>query len=412
MVDFRRMILLVSILNLVLLCTALRTAIGGLGQQEWLQATAEGQAPELVASYDFPIRYITIDGNDALLSIQGEIQIVDVSSGAPKRLGSYPAKIDGRTAVKGTLAYVLGGSGLGGRVEVFDFSDPAKPVSVAYVDATAPSHIVIAGNYAFVTQRNANGLIVLDISSSQPVLVAGPLSIVDDGRGLAVSGSGKYLYVTSLSATLTIIDVSDPLQPVVVSSIGTGEPTDVAVAAGYAYVTVRSPNTNAAASVQVIDISTPTAPRLSGTFEFIHDKSGLSAATSIVVQEDTAYVAVNAGVVILDIVGGSLTRKAVYGTPSSVPPPCCFGCLCAPPFITTDLAVSGNYMYVADGFSMQVLDTSQLSAAEPQNVLGGGVGIAAAVAIGAISALAVVFVFLGSLGVAVWCIVRGTREKT
>ena len=77
-----------------------------------------------------------------------------------------------------------------------------------------------------------------------------------------VSVANGYAYVADDCNGLQVIDISTPTAPVIVGSVETqGDAYGVSVANGYAYVADYDNG------LQVIDISTPTAPVIVGSVD-------------------------------------------------------------------------------------------------------------------------------------------------
>ncbi len=109
------------------------------------------------------------------------------------------------------------------------------------------------------------------------------------GWGRAFARSGNYLYVADGPAGLQVVDVSNPKKPKVVGSLVTGTyASSIAVSGNYAYVGDNN-------SMLIVDVSTPTAPTLVGTFtdtaridtprDIAINSAGTLAALSYVAQE-------------------------------------------------------------------------------------------------------------------------------
>jgi YVTN family beta-propeller protein len=120
-----------------------------------------------------------------------------------------------------------------------------------------PSAIAVSGRYAYVANYESDSMSVVDISNpSVPVQIA----TTSVGLGpIFVTVSGKYVYVNSsdgvgTGGNLSIIDVSNPYIPVRVSNLGFGTGiVNVAVSGRYAYVTVVGMSN----TLSIVDISDP-----------------------------------------------------------------------------------------------------------------------------------------------------------
>ena len=225
------------------------------------------------------------------------LEVLDVSSpGQPQQAGSY-ALADGVSAfqVVDNHAYVVQGE----RVDILDVSTPSQPVlcgsyeaqsqvqslcvrsNYAYVAATAveivnvsdPTHpsrvgtwngyagwggIVVNGSYLYGpntvwpnTPDQRTDLVVVNASN--------PASLVEVGRleyfyGGLVSSTDHLVFATS-GSSLTIIDVSNPFQPIQVGYYTCDDTiADVEVVGQYVYLATTW------AGVEVLDLSQPSEP--------------------------------------------------------------------------------------------------------------------------------------------------------
>lgn len=210
----------------------------------------------------------------------------------------------------------------------------ATPADVEYVALVgriggASRAIAVQGNYAYVGEGPS--LTILDISApASPTVVGKTPSLPDIVRGVAIAGN--YAYVADGKHGLRVVDISIPAEPEEVGFSNTfGYAEDVAVAGNYAYVAVGG-------GLRVIDISTPTSPMEVG---FCDTKGAIGVA----VAGSYAYVA-----------NGDDLRIVDVSTPSS---PKEVGAYDIPNNFTRDVAVAGNYAYVAAyRAGLRILDIS------------------------------------------------------
>src|SRR5207249_4115261 len=100
-------------------------------------------------------------------------------------------------------------------------------------------------------------LAVVDLRVPTAPSILGRITVLGGGLGVKVLGS--LAYVSTGSAGLQIVDVSNPSVPRILATRDTpGVAWDVAVANGYAYVADDT-------SVQVIDVRTPSNPVIVGS---------------------------------------------------------------------------------------------------------------------------------------------------
>jgi len=264
---------------------------------------------------------VFVSGNYAYVADHTDgLEIYDISD--PKKPVKIGSVDDGGNAndvfVSGNYAYV---ADLGDGLEIIDVSDPATPFEVGEVDDGGNARAVfVSGNYAYIAD-DTDGLEIIDISDpSNPVEVG---SVDDGNNAMQVFVSGNYAYVADFTDGLEIIDISDPTNPVEVGSVfDTGSARDVFVSGNYAYVADDTDG------LEIIDISSSTNP-----FEVGSVADG-GQAFGIFVSGNYAYVADSGdGLEIIDI--SSSTNPVEVGSYDDGG-------------LARGIFVSGNYAYVAD----------------------------------------------------------------
>lgn len=292
----------------------------------------------------------------------GGLVIVDiVDSSSPSFAGSYNIIGEARDViVSDNYAYLIGA--YNGLVS-FEVNDPFSPGFSGRIDLNPvlSRNIAKSGHYAYIA-HDYSGLVIADISiPSSPIIVGNYSCNPSD-----VAISGNYAYVLDGSGKLLILNITNPASPTFVSIFNVGwygAGPDIAVSDNYAYI---ADNTG----LVIVDISTPSSPVLAAsynpspyrlTFDLaIVDKyvylatiDGIDIvdvidpfspksvckydiyATSIDVVDKYAYVSsMNPNIVILDVSNPSSPN--LVGNYNTAGGPC-------------DVAVEGNYVYVADG---------------------------------------------------------------
>lgn len=245
-------------------------------------------------------------------------------------------------------------------LHIVDISNPATPTLVVnYNTSGSASKVFINGNYAYIA--NGTGMIIVDISTpSAPILKSSyPLANIKD-----VAVAGNYAYAVVYPDTLVAINVSDPLAPTYEGTLTESGWyfEEIALDGNYAYISDFQGN-----GVASIDISNPTNPTLAGSRNSI-----CFNCYGINVSGTKAYVAGSIGgpdgkLFIVDI--STPTNPTISGSLSV-----------NPGGYTYDVAVNGNYAYVAnEGLGLSVVDISNpalpslaatyLSAGYPENVV-------------------------------------------
>jgi hypothetical protein len=234
-------------------------------------------------------------------------QIVGSVRDATKLFGGYGV------AISGNYAYIaaqgcLGGqpcpnSAVGNSFEVVDVSNPATPTIVAslrnsalpapFAGTNALDHacsVAISGHYAYVTAAYSNRLTIIDIANPlSPVIVA---SILDNSQlnfPVDVALKGNYAYVADQATSLgriAVVDVSNPANPKIKTTLTDSATLNgayrIRVSGNFAYVSGVY-----AATVDTIDISNPLVPREAG---HLTDTAHLNKTTGLEVDPTAKYV--------------------------------------------------------------------------------------------------------------------------
>jgi hypothetical protein len=265
---------------------------------------------------------------------RGTLGVVDVSNPAqPTIVGesaSANSMINSNTVnIFGGYAYVVSKNrngpsasktnddGTGNGLTILDIStNPTQPIVVGSVrdpiNLFGAYGIAVSGSYAYVAAQGCltgqpcpnpnvgDSFVVVDISNPfNPTIVATiknsnlPAPWTGSGalkHATAVAISGNYAYVTaSYSDRLTVIDISNPLSPTIVSSLQDTSKldfdVDVAVANGYAYVADQGTGLGRLA---VVDVHDPSQPQIVGVVTSTN--SQLNGAYRIRLRGNFAYV--------------------------------------------------------------------------------------------------------------------------
>jgi hypothetical protein len=214
--------------------------------------------------------------------------IVGTLHDSMKLFGAYGVAVSGGFAYVASQGLLAGQptapSTSTGSFSVISLSNQTKPAIVGHLDngslpvpwtaSGALDHVTsayVSGHYAYVTAFNSDRLTIIDISNpASPTIV----SSLHDNVNLAfpsdVAVSGNYAYVAdqtakSTESNFTIVDISNPASPRVVGSV-VGQNTLLAgayrvrVYGRFAYLSASN-----TATVAAIDISDPANPRLAGS---------------------------------------------------------------------------------------------------------------------------------------------------
>jgi hypothetical protein len=199
-------------------------------------------------------------------------------------------------------------------LHVLDLADPTAPTLLGMVAMPAARAVAVDGTYAYVVDTTS-GLAIVDAADATNAAIVGSYAIAD-ANDVAVAGSYAYL----ASSTFDVLDVGDPMNPMLVGSLDMFAGT-LAVEGSHAYVTNFS-------GLHVIDVSNPSSPVVVGTTPL----SGFVGA--LAVAGGLAYVAIDDEIRVHDVSDPtSPTWVGTYVAPNTV----------------YDLAATGSYVYAAYG---------------------------------------------------------------
>ena len=211
---------------------------------------------------------VTVSGNYAYVADRFcGLKIVDISNVTePFEIGSYDWEGQNVTAsccVKDTLAYVVN---LDKGLRILDVSDPTSPIEIGYYLQGYPGycHIKVMDSLAYI--NSSGGLRIFNVSDPTNPDLVGNYDFVSDiiyeyGAGLRVRefGASRYVFCCAdcpypSESLVLILDVTNPSNPTLVSSIPCDWPIDVEISGNYAYV-VDGGTISIPSKLRIIDIS-------------------------------------------------------------------------------------------------------------------------------------------------------------
>lgn len=194
------------------------------------------------------------------------------------------------------IAYTFHGTD----VHAFDVSDPANPVYHQGVYFSLAGPLAVSGDYLYMLNDNAD-LLVFDIANApnpfKPTLVKQfPLPSGSQKGSIAIEGTLAYLQ-PSEEGTLVVVDISNPLDPAVVTTVPDAGPphlevynNNLAISNGILHVV-----TEVGGSVGLKLFSLGTAPTLLGTFVTDANVNGVDAVGTTLYLHDEGE-----GVIVVD----------------------------------------------------------------------------------------------------------------
>jgi hypothetical protein len=258
---------------------------------------------------------VLVSGKYAYHASATGVQIIDVSNpSSPIAVNSTLFGIPGAIALSGKYLYVAGGANPlhpTCSIRTYDISNPTAPtfsasLSIGVTTNANCTSIAVSGNYAYIGDTTSSGrLYIVDISNPVSPILIKAFTTTNSVSQVYVSGRYAYLAKNSTTGGLQIVDISNPASPVSVASFNTTNVVKgIKVAGNYAYLAENSTT----GGVQVVDVSTPSTPVAVGTF------TTANAANKLFVSGKYVYVATNgtaSGFQVLDANGASLPLASI-----------------------------------------------------------------------------------------------------
>jgi hypothetical protein len=278
------------------------------------------------------------NGNAFLASEDAGLQVVSVADPRnPKTIGSYPTQEAVLNVLpEGELGLVI--DNWAGLV-LLNLHDPAQPTKLSrYAPAGNVVDAALLNGNTVCVARGPDGMDLLDVTDpTQPIL----LSSIENGgvTALAVSNNLAFVEIENSSPPfrgLRILDLSNPLQPATLGEVNHGYIiSQVLLLGSKVYL--------CAGDILVVDITDPHNPKLEGTIATLGDGSRMTSDGRFI------YVAEqNNGLTIVDLLRGA-TVVGTFDTPGQA----------------SGVAVSHNTAFVAEGASGNIIAVDVTDAAHP-----------------------------------------------
>jgi hypothetical protein len=164
--------------------------------------------------------------------------------------------------------------------------------------------VIVQGNYAYLAQ--GLGIDIVDISNPAAPLRVSGLAFQGEPQGFFISGS--YLYATLYYKGLAIINISDPLNPVVVGSAdrALSYGARVFVSGNHAYVASVTGGSGVS-GLNIFDVSNPAAP--------VYKTQVNALCRDVFVEGNRAYAACGANMAVYNMTDPlNPVLDAYYGT--------------------------------------------------------------------------------------------------
>jgi len=236
----------------------------------------------------------------------------------------------GRIVISGDYAYIAAFSVWPSNktFQIWDISDPGNAREVGYCDTFVSAwDIDVSSGNAYLAAMQ-DGLRIIDVSDLRNPYEVGHYNRSEYVNSIAVSGN--YVYALGSWEGFRVLNVDDPLNPYEVGSCNVDYISNVVVSSGYAYVA------GCDRGFYVFDVSDPQNPHE------VADGKQLYCFSGMLISENLAYImgGYPRGVRILDISDPHNPYQVGF---------CEISSSSYSPGDTQNLAISGNYVYIANG---------------------------------------------------------------
>jgi hypothetical protein len=191
------------------------------------------------------------------------LRIFDVSTPtSPLMIGNVDTVAEVRDVIiNGSLAIIAAGSS--GAI-LIDITIPSSPIIVGTADTAGEAYsVAVSGNHLYVADGGFNmphGVRVFNITNPALPVQVGNLDLVDDAWDIKIAGS--HAYVANTYSGLRLVDVSDPMMPELIATLDTPDRAlDIEISGSTAYI--ADFNTG----LLIADISNPALPVLVNTLD-------------------------------------------------------------------------------------------------------------------------------------------------
>jgi prepilin-type N-terminal cleavage/methylation domain-containing protein len=238
-----------------------------------------------------------------------------ILAGSTAITGAHPAL---KVRTQGNYAYTVVSVAGAANFVVTNISNPAAPTIVSAItlpSSEVPTNIFVSGTKAYVTCTHATAeLVILDIINPAAPTQVGSYTPTGtaDGKAIFVSGTTAYFGRTSNSgvAELSILNVSNPAAPTVIGSYGPNVTIfQVFVSGNYAYLATSATNKG----LIVVNITNPAAPVLASAFQLPNVLGGATVTgfgSTVLVGSAAVLYAINVATPTAPSVTGTFTAAS------------------------------------------------------------------------------------------------------
>ncbi|MBN1904504.1 MAG: hypothetical protein JW927_05340 [Deltaproteobacteria bacterium] len=296
---------------------------------------------------------IYVSGSTAYVAeVNGALHAIDII--VPSNLeiiGTFKSDGGVNVSIFGNYAYITGQQAL----MVFGISNPEEVQVTESIDTPGSAgNTVISGDYAYVAD-GYSGLQIINISNPLDLQIAGSSLTSDLAYDVSVSGDTAYVFDRNYSK-LQMVDISNPTNPQLGESINlssiaypaSGSNGSITAKNNYLYIG-RSNYSPQRGSLNIIDINNPLSPVIVGSLEI----DIISYVSKIIISGNYTIIS---GYKYVDSNYVYTLCVINISNPASPQP---IGSIVTP-YYMYDITVSGNYIYTV-GTGFQTIDISNPS---------------------------------------------------
>jgi hypothetical protein len=238
----------------------------------------------------------------------GGISVVDLGGGGPTEIGRYtaPGLVTPDVKVQGDVAFIANeGFAYAFHLALLDVSDPREPRPFTGLPGCCTHNITVEDSILVVVDRSGGDVRTVDLTDIRDPRIR---RLVGSGHDAQLREGLLYIATPTqgtLEGRITIVDVSNPADPVSLSETPLGglEPAAVWRSPDSRHLYVVSEEVNA--PVLILDVTDPGGPFLIGSY-----RPRLGAAPHLLrIQDRTALLSLGAhGVEVMDVSNPAVPR--------------------------------------------------------------------------------------------------------
>jgi hypothetical protein len=226
---------------------------------------------------------VDVNGNYAFVAAgSAGLQVVNVSNRTSPSIAASLSLPGNANDVRllGNFAYVAAGSA---GLHVIDISNPLSPVLRGTLSTGGNAlDVAVRGTTAYIA--NGSNLFIADVTNPAAMTRVGTLSLNGNIQGIDVSVPRNLAVVAAGTNGIYVVDISNPVLPILLGTTSTGDARDVAIQGNYAFV---ADFVNSTTSVNITGPSAPvvlshiTDPNLGGFLQDIKLSANFALAADV-----------------------------------------------------------------------------------------------------------------------------------